>query len=529
MTVNTLAFFLCFMISVVVYYLMPKQKRWIVLLGASLIFYYLMGVDNFLYVILTTLSLVISTRKMYNIEKAGELELKEGKGKLSREERKACKARIKARKRRWLVGGVVVVNLGLLLLLKYGDFFIDNANRILNIFGLESMNHLGLVAPLGISYYTLQAIGYGLEVYRGKAEPEKNPLKVLLYVTYYPQMTQGPIGRWLELAPQLFEGHDFSYHNLSYGCQRILWGMFKKAVISDNLKPMVTTIFDNYSTVSGFTLFLGCAYVVVQMYADFSGYTDIVLGMSQVYGIKMTENFERPLFANSLADYWRRWHISLSSWFRDYVFYPASISKGAIAFGKFGKKIFSARIRRLFPVVYALCIVWFCTGFWHDASWRYILWGVANGVVLISAIILEPQFNWMKEKLHIPQESWWWKLFCILRTFFIVSLMKVFPAADSTWESVQFVKRMVFHFDFSLTKEAILPGMEKYTFIYIVFGLLLFFIVSVIQERKMHVRDLLAQRPFAVRWVIYLVLLAAILSFGAFNSTMVGGFEYAQF
>ncbi len=529
MTVNNLAFFLCFMISVVIYYLMPKGKRWVVLLLASLLFYYLMGVDTFLYVILTTVSLMISTDRMYKIEKTADREMKEAKGKLSREERKALKAKIKARKRRWLVWGVLVVNLGILLVLKYGDFFIDNINYVLSRFGMESVNHLGIVAPLGISYYTLQSIGYALEVYRGKAEPERNPFKVLLFVTYFPQMTQGPIGRWLDLAPQLYQGHDFSYHNLSYGCQRILWGVFKKAVISDNMRPLVNTIFDNYTTSSGFTLFLGCAYVVIQMYADFSGYTDIVLGMSQVYGIRMTENFERPLFANSLADYWRRWHISLSSWFRDYVFYPASISKGAIAFGKFGKRLFSARIRRLFPVVFALCIVWFCTGFWHDASWRYILWGIANGVVLISAIILEPQFNWMKEMLHIPQESWWWKLFCILRTFLIVSLMKVFPAADSTSGSFQIIKRILFNFDISLSREAIFPGMQDYILIYIAFGLILFFIVSLIQERKMPMRDFLAQRPFAVRWLVYFVLIAGILGFGAFDSTMVGGFEYAQF
>ena len=221
--------------------------------------------------------------------------------------------------------------------------------------------------------------------------------------------------------------------------------------------------------------------------------------------------------------------MSLSSWFRDYVFYPASISKGAIAFGKFGKRLFSPRIRRLFPVVFALCIVWFCTGFWHDASWRYILWGIANGVVLISAIILEPQFNWIKEKLHIPEKSWWWQLFCILRTFLIVSLMKVFPAADNTRGSFQIMKRIVFNFDFSLSREAIFPGMQDYTLIYIAFGLILFFIVSLIQERKMPMRDFLAKRPFVVRWLVYFVLIAGILGFGAFDSTMVGGFEYAQF
>lgn len=529
MTVNSFGFLVCFAISVVIYYLIGKKYRWMVLLGTSLLFYHLMGVDNFAYVLITCATLFIVTGKMHKIEEEGNAWLKEHKAELNREEKKAYKAKVKDHKRHWLVWGVLVTNLGILLVLKYGNFFIDNVNQIMGRFGVESINHLGIMAPLGISFYTLQSIGYALEVYKGKVEPERNPLKVLLFVTYYPQMTQGPIGRYPDLAPQLFEGHDFSYHNLSYGCQRILWGLFKKAVIADNLKLLTATIFGAIDTSSGFTLLVGCAFYVIHAYADFSGYTDIVLGVSQIYGIDMMENFERPLFADSLADYWRRWHLSLSSWFRDYVFYPASISKPATKFGKMGKKMVSARIRKLFPVVFALSIVWFCTGFWHDASWRYILWGVSNGVVLISAIILEPQFKWMKDKLHINDKAWWYKAFCILRTFAIVALLKVFPAAANTGESLLIVKRIFTEFNMQLTRSAIFPGMKTYKLVYIAFGLMLFLIVSVIQEWKMPMRDYLAAKPFVVRWFVYFMLIAGILAMGAFGSSVVGGFEYAQF
>lgn len=528
MTVNSLAFLLCFIVSVILYYLAPKKYQWIVLLVVSLLFYHLMGVDNFLYVLITTVTLVIATGQMKKIEDETAAELLEKKGSISREEKKAIKANGKSRKRRWLVFGVIVTNLGILLVLKYGNFFIDNVNPILQYFGLDGVNRLGLVAPLGISYYTLQSIGYALEVYRGKSAPERNPFKVLLFVTYYPQMTQGPIGRFPDLAPQLYAGHDFSYHNLSFGFQRILWGLFKKAVIADHLKPLVDTIFDGYATANGFTLFMGCIFMTLQIYADFSGYSDIVLGVSQVYGIEMMENFERPFFSKSLAEYWRRWHISLSSWFRDYVFYPASISKAAVSFSKCGKKLFSARIRKLFPVVLALSIVWFCTGFWHDASWRYIFWGVGNGVVIISAIILEPQFKKAKEFLHIKEDSWWWQGFSILRTFFIIALLKVFPAADNTAQSLGIIKRLFCNFTPVFTREVMVPGMETYELIYIAFGLLLFLCVSLIQTR-MPVRELLASKPFVVRWCVYFILIAAILGLGVFNSNIVGGFEYAQF
>lgn len=526
MSVNQIAFLGLFFLSVIIYYLIPKKCQWMALLGISLFFYYLMGVDNFLYILISAATLTYGTQKIYQRDVILAKELSEAGNSLSGHERKKKKVRNKTIKFRWLLG-IIAVNLGILLILKYGDFFIENINSVLHLFGMNGMNRLGLAAPLGMSYYTLQVIGYAIEVYKGKTIPEKNPFKILLFVTYYPQMTQGPIGR-ANLAPRLWEGHSFSYHNLCRGSQRILWGLFKKAVVSDNMKPLVTGIFSNYETVSGFTLLMGCIYMVLQMYADFSGYTDIVLGMSEIYGIEMMENFKRPLFSDSLGEYWRRWHISLSSWFRDYVFYPASVSKTAVKFGKWGQKYFSPRIKKIFPVLYAMSLVWFCTGFWHDASWRYIAWGVANGVVLIGGVVLEPYFKKAKEMLHINEKAWWWKCYTVFRTFMIVAVLKVFPGADNTRQSFAMLKKIILGFHPALTCDSLFPGMEWYTLVYIGTGLMLMLIVSTIQT-KTPFRDWLEKRPMIVRWGVYLLPGLLLMYMGAFDSVVTGGFEYAQF
>lgn len=528
MSINQLAFLLLVGLSVILYYLIPKKCQWGYLLLVSLFFYWLMGVHNFIYVIITCLSLTWGTLQIFRHSQALEKELKEKKAELSREERKEKKEKTKKICRRWLTG-IIVLNLGILLILKYDDFLIDNLNRGLSLLGIRNRNHLGFIAPLGISYYTLQAIGYALEVYKGKAQPEKNPLKVLLYVTYYLQMTQGPIGRYPQMAPQLFGGHSFSFDNLAMGSRRILWGLFKKAVIADNLKPLVDSIFQNYDQVSGFTLFMGCIYMVLQMYADFSGYSDLVCGISKLYGIDIMENFKRPLFSQSLGEYWRRWHISLSSWFRDYVFYPASLSKGALWFGRVGKRFFSPRIKKIFPVVYAMAIVWFCTGLWHDASWRYILWGVANGVILIGGVVLEPWLNKTKEALHIREESKIWKGFCIVRTFLIVALLKVFPGAGSTSESLVIIKRILFHFSPEFTYSALFMDADWYRLVFALIGLCILLIVSIVQETREDAGAYLERKPLVLRWCAYLLVLGLLVYTGNFDVKVTGGFEYAQF
>lgn len=529
MTVNSIGFLLFFMILIFLYYLPVLRKyQWFVLLCASYLFLVSFGIKPIIYIIATTVSTYFAARWVSSILDEQNSFLKKEKGNLSKAEVKEYKEKNK-KKRNKVVIFEVLFNIGILIVLKYTNFFILNINSILSKSN-QSMQFdlVSFIIPLGISYYTLQSIGYVIDVSKGKVEFEKNFLKTALFVSYFPQITQGPIGRFGDLAPQLFSSHAFSYQNLSYGCQRVLWGFFKKTVIADRLKPMVDNIFNNYDQYSGMTILLGCIYFSFQLYADFSGYMDIVGGYSEILGIKIAENFRRPFFSQSLAEYWRRWHITLGGWFRDYVFYPLSLSKTAANLGRTGRKHLPIKIAKLIPSVYALFIVWFCTGFWHDASWRYILWGVFNGIIIISSTLLESEYNTFKKILHISEENKAWQIFRMFRTFLIVCFLKVFPCANSTHDSLQMLKRIFTQFQFQLTRNAWIPELKISYAIYIAFGLIIFFIVSLIQER-ISVREWLEKKPFAIRWFLYFMLIFSVLSFGVLVSDMAGGFEYAQF
>lgn len=526
MTVNSLSFLIFFVVIAVVYYLpLVRKFQWVILLIASYVFYLSFGIRSICWLLITTLITYLSARRLGNLRK--ELDSIGELGNESPENIREYKEQNK-RKRNRVILLHVVCNVGLLILLKYSDFLISNINRALGQFHLSQVPMLSFIVPLGISYYTLQSIGYVVDVSKGKVKYEKNLCKTALFLSFFPQMTQGPIGRFGHLAGQLYAEHTFSYHNLSYGCQRLLWGLFKKTVIADRLKPLVDGILLHYQDYSGMTLFLGCVYMSIQAYADFSGYMDIIAGFSEILGIHVEENFKRPFFSKSLAEYWRRWHITLSSWFRDYVFYPLSLSKTAVKLGRKGRKFLPVRIAKLIPSVYALCVVWFATGLWHDASWKYILWGVCNGVVLIASTCLVPQYQALKKWLHISGKGMAWQMFCIGRTFLLVSFLKVFPGAGSTSDAIGMIGKMITDFRPSLSYAAWFPGMTGTELIYIFFGLILFFAVSCIQEQRM-VRDWLSSKPFAFRWAIYLILLCSILSFGVLVTDVAGGFEYAQY
>lgn len=527
MTVNSLAFLVFFTLVAVLYYLLrPRKYQWFLLLVASIAFYALAGTRNFLWLLATCITTYGAARWMEALDRRLTDSLATTLKTASHEEKKAAKARNKTNKR-YVAALFIVINIGILATLKYCDFFILNVNRVLSLFGLPERNLLGLIAPLGISYYTLQSVGYLLDVYKGKCKSEHNILKTSLFICYFPQMTQGPIGRFPDLAPQLFAERAFSYQNLSLGLQRVLWGFFKKCVVADRLKPMVDTIFRSNS-LSGMTVFLGCIYMTLQIYADFSGYMDIVAGFSEVLGIHLMENFKRPFLSKSLGEYWRRWHLSLSFWFRDYMFYPLSISKPAVKFGKWGKKHFGIRIGKIFPAMFALFIVWFSTGLWHDSSWRYILWGVANGVIIIGAMFLEPVFEKGKAFFHIKEESLVWQCFCVIRTFLLVSLLKVFPAAATTNGTFRLIRRIFTDFRPSLAYSDWFPKLDLQYLIFLLFGLAVIWIVDLIQE-KHPVRPWLAEKPLVLRWVCYLGVLACVLIMGAFSISMVGGFAYAQY
>jgi len=297
------------------------------LLAASYIFYSYAGVKYLIYILATTVSTYLISRRLNSIQTVQSSYLKEKKEELSREERKAYKAKMKARQRFWMVI-CLVFNFGILAVIKYGDFAIENVNSVLNLFHTgKQLSLIGFALPLGISFYTFQTMGYLIDVYREKYPYEKNIFKLALFISFFPQVIQGPISRFDDLKETLFGKHEFQLRNLTFGLQRILWGFFKKLVIADRLLIAVNTIVHNPDEFQGVYVLVGMFFYAITLYADFTGGIDVAIGVAEVLGIRMKENFERPFFSKSITEYWRRWHISLGSWFKEYMFYPISVSK----------------------------------------------------------------------------------------------------------------------------------------------------------------------------------------------------------
>ena len=314
MSYTSLKFALFVGITAAVYFLFPvKKHRWTVLLVASYVFYLLAGYRYAAYILLTTLSTYLAGILLDKLSGEAKEVLALHKKEWDRDRKKAYKQEMTRKKRR-IVTGVLVLNFGILGFLKYYNFFAGSLNDLLGSFGMPfSAPTLKLVLPLGISFYTFQSMGYVIDVYREKVAAEKNIGKLALFVSFFPQIIQGPIGLYDQLAGQLYEPHDFSFTRLKYGCELILWGLVKKMVIADRAVTVISGVLEDYGAYNGTALMLTVLIYALQLYADFSGGIDISRGVAEIFGIHMAENFRRPYFARTISEYWRRWHMSLGA------------------------------------------------------------------------------------------------------------------------------------------------------------------------------------------------------------------------
>ena len=363
--------------------------------------------------------------------------LKEHKADWSRDDKKKYKNKTKVRMR-LVMTLALLLNFGILAFLKYYNFFAGSLNDILGGFGVAfSMPTLKLILPLGISFYTFQSMGYIVDVYREKTAPQKNPLKLLLFVSFFPQIIQGPISIYDQLAKQLFEGHDFDFTRFKHGCELIMWGFFKKLVIADRAVIAITAVTDKYNSYNGTTLTFTILLYALQLYADFSGGIDISRGVAQIFGIDMIDNFKRPYFSRSINEYWRRWHISLGAWLKDYIFYPVAMSNAFITASKkmkntrFGKTAAGAHIAKVLPTSVASLIVFLVVGIWHGASWKYVAFGAWNGMIIMVSILLEPSLISSRRSSTSERAMFPFMLFQMFRTFLIVLVGYVFDVAPS--------------------------------------------------------------------------------------------------
>ena len=528
MSILSVGFLLFAVGLIILYFALPKRFQWWVLLVFSLGFYALGGLRNLPFILLTSLSVWGAALYIRRNNEAQKAYLKEHK-ELSKEEKTAYKAERK-RRRKLAMLLCLLLNLGILCAMKYVHFLLAQANALAGLFGGSVTDAVRWIVPLGISFYTFQSVGYLLDVYWGKCEAQPNYLKSLLFTSFFPQIIQGPISSYKDLSGELFKEHALDYHNFSWGAQRMLWGFFKKMVVANILSPYVASVFANYSGYSGITTFVGALCYSAQIYADFSGYMDIMCGLCQILGIRLTENFERPYFSKSVAEYWRRWHMSLGVWFKNYVYYPMAMAKWNQRLGKTARQKLGRAFGDYLPATIALVATWLATGLWHGASWGYIAWGGLNGLFIIFSMWMEKPFAKWKKGLHIREDAWLWRAFQVIRTFLLVTLIKVLPEVGSLRDGLGLWKRIFTEHSLPHSLGELLPFLDSYrNLAAALFGIGLMFLVSLFQ-RKEPVRARLERKlPYPVRMAVFVLLFFLILYFGVPASGGLGDFMYAEF
>lgn len=516
-------------VLVAAFYLVPKKLQWLCLLAASCFFYCQAGIENGIYIIVTALTSYGTALWMEALGNKSKSYLKANKDILDKDAKKACKAKTK-KQRRNLMALCLLLNFGLLCVFKYGGFVLEQVNEVSLLLGGHGVGTVwNLMVPLGISFYTFQTMGYVVDVYWERVEAQKNFGKLLLFTSFFPQVTQGPISDYKALSCQLYAQHTYSDRNITYGFQRMLWGYFKKMVIADRAAPMVQAVFASYAALPGNNVLLGAFLYSLQIYADFSGYMDIVCGLCQMLDIRLAENFERPYFSKSIAEYWRRWHMTLGAWFKTYLYYPIAVSRLSKKLTKWGTRIFGAAFGKTLAASFALVVVWFTTGLWHGANWGYIVWGGINGLFIIVSLWLEPLYERVKGRLQVKENRFPWRAFVTLRTFFLVTLIKVFPEVGGFQNGVGFWAACFRGWSLNgVEGRTLYPITTARELLILGLGAALIFLVSLAQ-RKGSVRDQLARTPRLLRLVIFVVMFFAIIYWGIPMSTETGGFLYAQF
>lgn len=502
----------------VLYYLVPKRCQWMLLLAASYVFYCCGGVKTVVYLLFTTVTVYAAGLVLGHLN-ARRRAVPEGADKA------AWQDGIKRRKKA-VVAAACLLNFGMLYTLKYWDF---TAQLLGRAFG-RPFPSLGLLMPLGVSFFVFQSIGYVIDVYRGKQEPQRNLAKMALFTSFFPQIIQGPISRYHQLGPQLYAGRSLDYEQLRAGIQLVLWGFFKKLLIAERVGVVANTVFDNPSQYPGSILALGAFAYCIQLYCDFSGGIDVTRGSAQMLGIDMAENFRRPLFARSLTDFWRRWHITLGGWMRDYVFYPLSLSKPFARLGRWARGHIKGKAGKILATSLATFVVYLLIGIWHGSSLKYIFYGFYNGFIITASLLLEARFVGWRARLGMTEDSRGWNLFRIARTCAIVFVGRYITRAPRLLTGLW----MLWHTVTDFQPSALLSGLPLQLGIgasdygIAALAVLVMVLVEYAQERGVQVRRWLAARPAGVQFAAILLPLLLLL-FCTGGDYVPAQFIYAQF
>ena len=490
MLFNSIAFLIFFPSVIVLYFLMPHKYRWMFLLAASYYFYMCWKAE---YIVLIIISTVIDYYAGIKMEEA----------------------ETKIKRKRFLYLSLLS-NLGLLFTFKYFNFFTDSFQSVLNNFNIFYDSPMfKLLLPVGISFYTFQTLSYSIDVYRGERKAEHHLGYFALYVSFFPQLVAGPIERSTRLLPQFFVKQEFDSRNVSDGLKLMLWGFFKKVVIADRLSILVNQVYNNAESYEGISLLLATYFFAFQIYCDFSGYSDIAIGAAQVMGFSLMDNFNRPYYSKSISEFWKRWHISLSTWFRDYLYIPLG-----------GNRVSKWRW------YVNLFITFLISGLWHGANWTFVIWGAIHGFYLIVAIWTNKLVEKIYSFFRMFQGTKTRKFVDVFITFHLVLFAWVFFRANNFNDAIYILTHIFplniddfFNLLSSTGATQAALGLTKRGIILALLSILFMEIIHLFQRHK-KMRSFLSEKPIIVRWLVYYILIIAIISFGEFRMQE---FIYFQF
>lgn len=502
MLFNSIEFLFFFPTVVIIYFIIPERYRWVFLTVSSYYFYMCWKAEYILLIIGSTL---INFYSGILIEKSVS---------------QTSKRNV------FLVN--IIFNLGTLFAFKYLNLFSSSVQELLRLFNIfYEVPLINLLLPVGISFYTFIALSYSIDVYRGTRKAEHHLGYFAAYLSFFPQLLAGPIARSTNLLPQFSEKQEFDSQRVSDGLKLMLWGFFKKLVIADRLAILVNQVFNNPHNYEGFTLLLASYFFAVQIYCDFSGYSDIAIGAAKVMGFKLMENFKQPYYATSISDFWNRWHISLSTWLRDYLYLPLAYSLTR----KFpNKKYFKIRSDKLIYTS-ATSITFLLCGLWHGASWTFVIWGAIHGFYLTFAVWTKKLSNKIYSLLRMKKESTFRNVVDIIITFHLVLFAWIFFRANSLNDAIYILNQIILIPPIESLKEifnlnfGVNIGLRKYDLFVVFYSIIIMETVHLMQRHN-KIRNFFSNKPRFIRWAIYYFLIFSILLFGEFNLTE---FIYLQF
>jgi len=524
---DTLYLFVFLIGVLVIYQIMPKKLRWLVLLISSYIFFFSVKKWVVIYIIATTIFTYIITIGITKIQN----ECNKKTCDCDRKEKKVITLKYKKKTKLLLILGIVGL-VATLFYTHYLNFFSQTFDSILKGLGFDSnlskkfVQPIEALVPIGISFYTLEAIGYMVDVYWEKIKIEKHPMKLALFLSFFPQISQGPIALYSQTADQLWEGKSLKIENLKKGYIRIFWGLFKVLLISARLDPVVKRLFDHYKDYSGASILYAAIAYTIYLYMNFSGGVDISIGSAYLFGIELPENFRHPFFAKSASEFWQRWHITLGVWFKTYIFYPASVSKLVKKWNKFAKKKLSKYIAKVGVSAICLFPVWLCNGLWHGSNWNYIFYGMYYFVILLLEVALEPVRKCILKKLHLKESGFIWTSLMSIKTLIIIFIGELFFFAKTLGIGFSMFKSMFKNFEISklfdmeyLTKlgtDKII--IDRYDYLSIFVGIVVVFVYELLKERKIVDYDKIDSMITPCKWAIYLLLIFSVALFGAYGA-----------